>query len=184
MPAQHPRFFCEYILNTDAAIRTHCRISDTSPDKTSGQVRHIIKNNEPWFVAKDVAEALGYSNPRKAIRDHCKSSVAVGGTNRSSLDPQTKIILESDIYRLVMRSDLPSAEQFQDWVVEEILPSIRQHGFYGTDQFLENALADPSNMITILKKYQEERASPPDKRDDAMDLVLRQAEKLSHAWTV
>jgi prophage antirepressor-like protein len=94
-------------------------------------------NGEPWFIAKDVAECLGYQNPAEAIRDNCKKSVNF--TNRSQLvvneikelhRTKSLIIPESDVYRLIMRSNLPSAEDFQTLVCEEILPSIRKTGGY------------------------------------------------------
>lgn len=93
------------------------------------EVRAINRAGEPWFVAKDVAEALGYKNPHDAIRSHCKGvsdirTPSAGGIQR------VKIIPERDVYRLIMRSKLPAAEQFEEWVVGEILPSIRKKGGY------------------------------------------------------
>lgn len=85
---------------------------------------------EPWFVGKDVAVLLGYSDTAKAVRMHCKAGRPVGVDNSSTLDPQTVIIPERDIYRLVMRSKLASAERFEEWVVGEVLPSIRKTGSY------------------------------------------------------
>lgn len=96
-------------------------------------VRVIERDGEPWFVAKDVATILGYTNPQDAVRRHCKAPQAVGGernTHPSSVDPQTVIIPERDLYRLVMRSKLPSAERFEEWVVSEVLPAIRKTGGY------------------------------------------------------
>jgi prophage antirepressor-like protein len=88
-----------------------------------------------WFVAKDIAEALGYSNPREAIIDNCKGQRHLEGIKRSSCElllsqPQTVMIRLPDVFRLVMRSRLPSAEKFQDWVVEEVLPQIYHYGAY------------------------------------------------------
>lgn len=95
-----------------------------------------LKGGEPYFVASDVAKALGYSNTRQAIIDHCRSVMkhdigvntgAVGsGGNKVTQMMKVNIIPESDVYRLIMRSNLPSAEKFQDWVCEEVLPSIRK----------------------------------------------------------
>lgn len=96
-------------------------------------IRTVMVNNEPYFVGKDVAGVLGYTNPQKALRDHCKAAIAVGseGVNDSfTLDPQTKIIPERDVYRLIMRSKLPAAEKFEEWVVSVVLPSIRKTGGY------------------------------------------------------
>lgn len=96
------------------------------------KVRVINRDGEAWFVANDVASVLGYLKPRNAIFAHYKSAISIGALNQGSLDPQTKIIPERDVYRLVMRSKLPSAEQFEEKVVGEILPSIRKTGGYMT----------------------------------------------------
>ena len=95
-----------------------------------GSVRAFNKDGEPWFVAKDVAELLAYTNTRKAINDHCKAAVSVGSNESLPLDPQTKIIPERDVYRLIMRSKLPAAEAFEEWVVGTVLPAIRKTGGY------------------------------------------------------
>ena len=103
-------------------------------------IRVLLLDGQPWFIAKDVAVVLRYQNTSKAIRDHCKYAKSLNlldGTNRSlytnqqlNLDYKTKLIPESDVYRLILRSKLPSAERFQDWVTEEVLPTIRQTGAY------------------------------------------------------
>jgi hypothetical protein len=104
-------------------------------------VRVIEKDGEPWFVAKDVAEVLGYVNTAKAVTKHCKAIAEIpiwdGRQNRSM-----QIIPERDIYRLVLKSNLPAAEKFEEWVVGEVLPTIRKTGKYSTDPM--TALSDPS----------------------------------------
>ena len=97
---------------------------------TKQKVRTVWHEGNIWFVGKDVAECLAYTNPLKAVRDHCK------GVNETFIPSAggrqlIKIIPESDVYRLVMRAKLPAAEQFQTWVCEEVLPSIRKTGGYG-----------------------------------------------------
>jgi prophage antirepressor-like protein len=109
-------------------------------DFKGNQVRvGITAEGIPWFVARDVAEILGYANTSKAIEDHCKKSKSLKSLNNNEtlllleikdLRSDTKFILESDVYRLVLRSQLDEAESFQDWVVEEVLPSIRKTGSY------------------------------------------------------
>lgn len=119
-------------------------------DFNETRVRVIERDGEPWFVAKDVAEVLGYSNPQKAVRDHCKAAQYVGGerfVHPSALDPQTTIIPERDVYRLVMRSRLPSAERFEEWVVGEVLPTIRKTGQYGEKPAM---LSGPQLMAAAL----------------------------------
>lgn len=100
-----------------------------------GQVRTIVKNEEVWFVGKDVAEALGYSNTRDALTKHIdnedRADVAIhdGRQNRSMI-----IINESGLYSLVFSSKLPSAKKFKHWVTSEVLPSIRKTGSYSIKQ--------------------------------------------------
>ncbi|MCO7225763.1 BRO family protein [Pleionea sp. CnH1-48] len=92
-------------------------------------IRIIAQDGEPWFVAKDVAEALGYKAPADTVRRHCKR-VDETSTPINGIIQSIKIIPESDVFRLIMRSKLPSAERFEDWVVSEVLPSIRKTGGY------------------------------------------------------
>lgn len=91
-----------------------------------------LGDDKVWMVAKDVAEPLGYKNPREAVRLHCKHARPLGEETISppSLDPQTVIIPESDVFRLIFRSRLPAAQRFEAWVMEEVLPSIRRIGAY------------------------------------------------------
>ncbi len=98
---------------------------------------------DPWFIAKDVASALGYARPNDAVAAHCKHAKSLNDidtVNRRiyknqqlNLDRKIKLIPESDVYRLILRSQLPSAERFQDWLTEEVLPRIRKTGIYSAD---------------------------------------------------
>lgn len=100
-----------------------------------GKVRVIERNNEPWFVGKDVAEALGYSQPAKAIREHVKDThKGVSEMDTPGGRQQIIIIDEAGLYSLVLRSKLPAAEAFQEWVVAEVIPSIRKTGSYSVNQ--------------------------------------------------
>lgn len=98
-----------------------------------GKVRIYVDGGEIYFVASDVAESLGYSNPRQAVIDNCKKefvkSIFIKHDNKPG-GTGVNFIPESEVYRLIMRSKLPDAEKFQDWVVEEVLPSIRKTGGY------------------------------------------------------
>ena len=116
-------------------------------------IRVISYAGEPWFVGKDVASTLGYMNPQKAIRDHCKQIKSIGVNESFTLDPQTKIIPEPDVYRLVMRSKLPQAQKFESWILEEVLPTIRKHGVYSNIDF-DNA--SRSELIHSLVKGERE----------------------------
>jgi prophage antirepressor-like protein len=126
-------------------------------------VRVVVRDGEPWFVAADVAEVLGYGNPRDAVAKHCKTPEILTSQNATFGVPNRglTIIPERDVYRLIMRSKLPAAERFEEWVVGEVLPSIRKHGAYMTPQTLEDALLSPDFLIrlaTELKKEQEKNA--------------------------
>lgn len=97
-----------------------------------GKVRIIEMNGEPWFVGKDVAEILGYSNPRDALSKHVddedKNTVAIHDGNKGN--PNQVIINESGLYSLILSSKLPKAKEFKHWVTSEVLPSIRKTGKY------------------------------------------------------
>ncbi|HCD3925221.1 BRO family protein [Klebsiella aerogenes] len=118
-------------------------------------VRVVMREGEPWFIAKDVAEALGYTDTNQAIRKNCKRSVNVdlrASTGRgiiSAGNPTVKAIPESDVYRLIMRSRLASAERFEEWVVEEVLPSIRKNKGYiaGQESVDPEALAQGQRIV-------------------------------------
>lgn len=93
-------------------------------------VRVVELDGQPWFVAKDVAIVLGYADTAKAVKAHCKAYRQAGVGVSPTLDPQANIIPERDVYRLIFKSKLPAAEQFEEWVVAEVLPSIRKTGRY------------------------------------------------------
>lgn len=100
-----------------------------------GTIRVISIEDEPWLVGKDVAEALGYANPRKALDDHVDAEDKMQGdgvTIRDSIgrDQHPTIINESGLYSLVLSSKLPGAKKFRRWVTSEVLPSIRKTGGY------------------------------------------------------
>jgi prophage antirepressor-like protein len=99
------------------------------------EVRAMMdEQGNPWFVAKDVAQALGYVNPRKAVGDHCKkaSAVTIRDTSSNGVEQGRSVTLipEADVYRLIMRSKLPSAQKFEEWVVGTVLPALRKDGMY------------------------------------------------------
>jgi prophage antirepressor-like protein len=111
------------------------------------EIRTLMLNDKPMFVAKDIAEALGYKDTDQAIRKHCKKAVNV---NINEIDPvkmtgsnmlrHLNLIPESDVYRLIIKSKLPTAEAFEEWVMEEVLPSIRKNGAYvqGQEFIIDN----------------------------------------------
>ena len=121
-----------------------------------GSVRVVEIKNEPWFVGKDVADILGYSNSRKAISDHVDEEDK-GVTKCDTLGgiQDLVIINESGLYSLVLSSKLESAKKFKRWVTAEVLPSIRKHGAYMTEQTLEEALTSPDFLIKLATQLKE-----------------------------
>lgn len=95
-----------------------------------GQVRTVDIDGKTYFVANDVAKALGYSNPSKATNDHCKNAVKEWGNDSLGRPTEFKVIPEGDIYRLIIKSQLPSADKFERWIFDEVIPQIRQTGGY------------------------------------------------------
>lgn len=117
-----------------------------------GAVRAIEEGNKVLFCATDVARALGYSNQRDAVGRHCKG-VVKRDTLTSGGMQELSFIPEGDVYRLIIRSNLPSAEKFEHWVFDDVLPSIRKHGLYAVDEVLEN----PDLLIKALTELKKER---------------------------
>lgn len=105
-------------------------------------------------MAKDVAGVLGYVDTRQAARVHCKVAQDIGGVKTTlPLDPQTKIIPERDVYRLIIRSRLPEAEAFEEWVVGEVLPMIRRTGMYMHEDIYQKLMDDPKKLGQMLLDY-------------------------------
>ncbi|EOA3444883.1 phage antirepressor [Enterococcus hirae] len=122
------------------------------------EVRTILVNDEPYFVGKDIAEVLGYTNTAKAIRDHVDEEDKLG--ERIVLSGQIReviIINESGLYSLILKSKLSNAKKFKRWVTSEVLPSIRKHGGYLTPEKVEEALLNPDTIIQLATKLKEER---------------------------
>ena len=119
------------------------------------EVRTVMRNNTPYFIGKDVAEALGYRRPTKAIADHIddedKDEVPIQDSiGRSQMTP---IINESGLYSLILKSNLDTAKRFKRWVTSEVLPSIRKRGLYATDELLNN----PDLLIQVATELKNER---------------------------
>lgn len=125
-----------------------------------GTIRTTEINGEPFFVGKDVAEVLGYSNSRKALADHVDPEDKTDGvTIRDSIgrDQNPVFINESGVYALVFGSQLPKAKEFKHWVTSEVLPTIRKHGAYATPATIESIIANPDNGIRLLQALKEEQ---------------------------
>lgn len=126
----------------------------TNPD--FGEVRTLEENGEVLFCASDVAKALGYAKPENAISRHCRATLK-RGTPISGKMQDINFISEGDVYRLIARSKLPSAEQFERWVFDEVLPSIRKHGAYMTPETLQAAIMNPDIMIQLCQQLKAEQ---------------------------
>ena len=122
-----------------------------------GEIRTIEENGTALFCGSDIAKALGYARPADAISAHCKG-VCVLPTPSAGGMQNTKFIPEGDVYRLIAHSKLPTAEQFERWVFDEVLPTIRRNGAYMTDDTLEKALTSPDFLIQLATKLKEEKA--------------------------
>lgn len=127
-----------------------------------GEIRTIGEGDKIFFCGADVAKALGYTNPSKALTDHCRCVTKRYIPHPQAPDKEIEMsfIPEGDVYRLITHSKLPTAEKFESWVFDEVLPSIRKHGMYATPTTIEQMIADPANAIKVfsaLKQEQERR---------------------------
>ncbi|NKW95860.1 phage antirepressor KilAC domain-containing protein [Bacillus toyonensis] len=120
-----------------------------------GQVRTVMQSKDVWFIAKDVAEVLEFSDTHAMTRHLDEDelmSVKLTGMNMKST-----LMNESGLYSAILRSRKPQAKAFKKWVTSEVLPSIRKHGAYMTDQALEQAVTNPDFMIGLLINLKEEK---------------------------
>ena len=130
-----------------------------------GSIRTFEQNGEVLFCGKDIAQALGYRRPADAIAAHCKG-VCVLPTPSNGGIQQMKFIPEGDVYRLIVHSKLPSAERFERWVFDEVLPSIRQHGAYITRDKLWEVATSPEALLKLCTDLLAEREKNAALRED------------------
>ena len=123
-----------------------------------GRVRIIEEDGNYLFCAKDVAKALGYAVPRKAIHDHCRYVLKrnVPHPQSESKTVQMMFVSEGDVYRLIVHSKLPSAERFERWVFDEVLPSLRKNGIYITDPLVKQFARDPDFAHAVVDALYEQ----------------------------
>ena len=123
------------------------------------QLRTVMIDSEPFFVGKDAATAIGYKNFRDALKTHVKPKYKRESRITTPFGTQTMtVISEPGLYQLASESKLPSAGPFQDWVYEEVLPSIRKHGAYMTPETIEKAIYNPDFIINLATKLKDEQA--------------------------
>ena len=117
-------------------------------------IRTLTIDEEPYFVGKDVAQVLGYSNPRDAIAKHVDAEdKGVAKCDTLGGQQNQTVINESGLYSLILGSKLPEAKRFKRWVTSEVMPSLRRNGMYAMDELLDN----PDLAINALQKLKEER---------------------------
>lgn len=128
-----------------------------------GQIRTLMKDGEPWFVGKDIAEALGYSNTRDALDRHVddddKNTVVNPDGKRGN--PNMTIINESGLYSLILSSKLETAKAFKRWVTAEVLPSIRKHGEYVSPRKAQQRLGEVNSAARIIRQTLREAGMAP-----------------------
>ena len=126
-------------------------------NKEFGEVRSLVINNEPWFVGKDVAEALGYKNSKNAVPTHVdeedKLSTQIEYTGQKR---NVTVINESGLYSLILSSKLPNAKKFKHWVTSEVLPTLRKTGSYA------KVPTDPRELLMLTIKAHEQTAQRVD----------------------
>lgn len=122
------------------------------------QVRTVVRDGEPWFVGKDVADILGYSDTAQAVRKHIDDEDKGVVEMTTPGGKQNMVVInESGLYSLILSSKLPTAKAFKRWVTSEVLPTIRKHGAYMDTDIIEKSLADPDFLIQLATTPKEEK---------------------------
>lgn len=154
--------------NTSSAVRTFT-------NSQFGSIRTMEREDTVWFVGKDIAVILGYTNPTKAMREKVDDEDKLMSKMDTSFGiKDTYFINESGLYSLILSSKLPKAKEFKHWVTSEVLPSIRKHGVYMTPQTLTESLKNPDSLITILETLKAEQA----KSKSLAETVTQQEEQI------
>lgn len=123
-----------------------------------GEIRVMLIDDDPWFVGKDIAAALGYKDTVNALKAHVDEQDKAGWRITTQFgEKETTIINESGLYSLIFSSKLESAQRFKHWVTHEVLPSIRKNGMYMTDNLLETAIANPDFVIGLIQNMKAEK---------------------------
>lgn len=145
-----------------------------------GRVRTVVQGEDAWFVAKDVSDILGFSEASSMTRTLDEDEKGLHNIQTVQGVQKLTVINESGLYSSILRSRKPQAKAFKKWVTSEVLPSIRKHGAYMTDQALEQAVTNPDFMIGLLTNLKEEKA----KRVEAERTLLQQQPLVTFAEAV
>lgn len=148
-----------------------------------GEVRTVMIDGEPWFVGKDVANALGYSRERDAISNHVDKDDAVkhGVTDSMGREQQTTIINESGLYSLIFGSKLTSAKKFKRWVTSEVLPSLRKTGGYRIPQTIPEQIQLLAQGNVELNQRVDSLSGRMDAVEKELPLLPVDADRISNA---
>lgn len=128
-----------------------------------GDIRLLEIDNKAYFVANDVAKSLGYLHPKDAVTRHCRGAMIQRLTDNQGFMRDTKVIPEGDVYRLVVKSELPAADKFESWIFDEVIPSIRNNGVYATQETIDKILLNPDFGIKLLTQLKEEQEKNKEK---------------------
>jgi prophage antirepressor-like protein len=120
-----------------------------------GELGVLIIGGKEYFPASKCASILGYTNPRDAIVRHCRGVVKHDIIDNLGRTQEMNFIPEGDLYRLIIRSNLPEAQRFESWVFDEVLPSIRKYGLYAPDVLIDKMLGNPEYGIRLLTEYKQ-----------------------------
>lgn len=124
----------------------------------NNEIRALNVGGQPYFVGKDVADILGYADQNKALAMHVDDEDKLNDKTALSLGQRGGwLINESGLYSLILSSKMPNAKKFKRWVTSEVLPTIRKHGAYMTEQKIEEALLNPDTLITLAKQLKAEK---------------------------
>lgn len=148
-----------------------------------GEIRTVEENGKVLFCGSDVAKALGYTNPTKAINDHCRGIKARRTNDSLGRQQEINFITEGDIYRLAAKSKLPGADEFESWIFDEVLPSIRKHGAYMTDVTIDRMIASPEfgiQLLTALKEEQKKRQNLEMENAQQRQMIAEYSPKASY----
>lgn len=139
-----------------------------------GSVRVIEENGKYLFCGTDVARALGYAIPTKAVNTHCKGVSKMEAPTNGGIQ-KLLFIPEGDVYRLIVHSKLPSAERFERWVFDEVLPTIRKHGAYMTKEKLWEVATSPEALLKLCSELLAEREENAALREEKALLEIKAA---------
>jgi len=120
-----------------------------------GELGVLVIGEKEYFPASKCASILGYTNTRDAVARHCRGVVKHDIIDNLGRKQEMNFIPEGDLYRLIIRSNLPEAERFERWVFDEVLPSIRKYGLYATDTLIDEILDNPEYGIRLLTEYKQ-----------------------------